>query len=120
MSTFGCDVLNFEAMILLSNRSFPTWQLRHSPPVGNSRQVKNHRSTRLARDCKRISNNFNNFFTAKPTRWAYQANLTQISTGYSLYVKCRLGLILLSICYRTELSLFPLNLVVSVGSRTHI
>ena len=29
-------------VVLLSDRSFPTWQLRHSPPVGNSPQVKNH------------------------------------------------------------------------------
>ena len=35
-------MLNFEAVVLLSYRSFPTWQLRHSPPVGNSPQVKNH------------------------------------------------------------------------------
>jgi len=41
-STFGCDVLNFEAVVLLSDQLFPTWQLRHSPPVGNSPQVKNH------------------------------------------------------------------------------
>jgi len=42
VSQFGCDVLNFEAVILLSDRSFPTWQLRHTAPVGNSPQVKNH------------------------------------------------------------------------------
>jgi len=34
-------VLNLEAVVLLSDRSFLTWQLCHSPPVGNSPQVKN-------------------------------------------------------------------------------
>jgi len=33
-------VLNFEAVVLLSDRSFPTWQLRHSPPVGNSHRLR--------------------------------------------------------------------------------
>ena len=36
------EAVVFEAVVLLSDRSFPTWQLRHSPPVGNSPQVKNH------------------------------------------------------------------------------
>ena len=41
-STFGCDLLNFETVVLLFDRLFPTWQLRHSPPVRNSPQDKNH------------------------------------------------------------------------------
>ena len=33
-STFGCGVLNFEEVVLQSERSFPTWQLRQFPASG--------------------------------------------------------------------------------------
>jgi len=42
-------VLNFEAVVLLSDRSFPTWQLPHSP------QVKNHCSRHFAFSSQRQS-----------------------------------------------------------------
>ena len=59
-------MLNFEAVVLLSDRSCPTWQLCHSP------QVKNHWSKAYCIPGKLCHLQSSGIFKLEKNRWHYE------------------------------------------------